>query len=49
MRMFTISNQSFIPMAYNEFDDTGRMQSTADNEWDIAPGFYDATEASFTQ
>jgi len=26
MRMFTIPNQSSVPMAYKEFDDAGRMR-----------------------
>jgi arsenic resistance protein ArsH len=26
MRMFTIPNQSSIPMAYKEFDEAGRMK-----------------------
>lgn len=29
MRMFTIPNQSSIPMAYKEFDDAGRMRPSA--------------------
>jgi len=29
MRMFTIPNQSSVPMAYQEFDDAGRMRSSA--------------------
>jgi arsenic resistance protein ArsH len=29
MRMFTIPNQSSVPMAYKEFDDTGRMRPSA--------------------
>jgi len=29
MRMFTIPNQSSVPMAYKEFDDAGRMHSFA--------------------
>ena len=29
MRMFTIPNQSSVPMAYNEFDDAGRMKPSA--------------------
>ena len=32
MRMFTIPNQSSVPMAYQEFDDAGRMR---------ASGYYD--------
>ncbi len=32
MRMFTIPNQSSVPMAYKEFDDAGRMR---------ASGYYD--------
>lgn len=32
MRMFTIPNQSSVPMAYNEFDDAGRMRQS---------GYYD--------
>lgn len=29
MRMFTIPNQSSVPMAYKEFDDAGRMRPSA--------------------
>ena len=29
MRMFTIPNQSSVPMAYQEFDDAGRMRASA--------------------
>lgn len=29
MRMFTIPNQSSVPMAYKEFDDEGRMRPSA--------------------
>ena len=29
MRMFTIPNQSSVPMAYKEFDDAGRMRASA--------------------
>lgn len=29
MRMFTIPNQSSVPMAYKEFDDVGRMRQSA--------------------
>jgi arsenical resistance protein ArsH len=29
MRMFTIPNQSSVPMAYKEFDDNGRMRPSA--------------------
>jgi len=29
MRMFTIPNQSSVPMAYREFDDAGRMRPSA--------------------
>lgn len=29
MRMFTIPNQSSVPMAYKEFDDAGRMRRSA--------------------
>lgn len=29
MRMFTIPNQSSVPMAYKEFDDSGRMRPSA--------------------
>ncbi|QNA89998.1 arsenical resistance protein ArsH [Massilia sp. Dwa41.01b] len=29
MRMFTIPNQSSVPMAYKEFDDEGRMRASA--------------------
>ena len=29
MRMFTIPNQSSVPMAYKEFDDEGRMKPSA--------------------
>jgi len=29
MRMFTIPNQSSVPMAYKEFDDAGRMRQSA--------------------
>lgn len=29
MRMFTIPNQSSVPMAYQEFDDAGRMRPSA--------------------
>jgi arsenic resistance protein ArsH len=29
MRMFTIPNQSSVPMAYKEFDDNGRMKPSA--------------------
>jgi arsenic resistance protein ArsH len=29
MRMFTIPNQSSVPMAYQEFDDAGRMRRSA--------------------
>ena len=29
MRMFTITNQSSVPMAYKEFDDAGRMRPSA--------------------
>lgn len=29
MRMITIPNQSSVPMAYNEFDDVGRMKPSA--------------------
>lgn len=29
MRMFTIPNQSSVPMAYKEFDDSGRMKLSA--------------------
>lgn len=29
MRMFTIPNQSSVPMAYKEFDDAGRMKPSA--------------------
>ncbi len=29
MRMFTIPNQSSVPKAYMEFDDTGRMKPSA--------------------
>jgi len=29
MRMFTIPNQSSVPMAYKEFDDAGRMRKSA--------------------
>ena len=29
MRMFTIPNQSSVPMAYKEFDEEGRMRSSA--------------------
>ncbi|MYM35795.1 arsenical resistance protein ArsH [Duganella sp. FT94W] len=32
MRMFTIPNQSSVPMAYNEFDEAGRMRQS---------GYYD--------
>jgi arsenic resistance protein ArsH len=28
MRMFTIPNQSSVPMAYKEFDDAGRMRQS---------------------
>jgi arsenic resistance protein ArsH len=29
MRMFTIPNQSSVPMAYKEFDESGRMRPSA--------------------
>jgi arsenic resistance protein ArsH len=29
MRMFTIPNQSSVPMAYKEFDEAGRMRPSA--------------------
>ena len=29
MRMFTIQNQSSVPMAYKEFDEAGRMRPSA--------------------
>jgi arsenic resistance protein ArsH len=29
MRMFTIPNQSSVPMAYKEFDEAGRMRRSA--------------------
>ena len=40
MRMFTIPNQSSVPMAYKEFDEAGRMRQSA---------YYDTDRAQLRQ
>ena len=45
MRMFTIPNQSSVPMAYKEFDDEGRMRPSAyyDRVVDVMEELYKIT------
>jgi arsenical resistance protein ArsH len=45
MRMFTIPNQSSVPMAYKEFDDNGRMRPSAyyDRVVDVMEELYKMT------
>ncbi|QBE63778.1 arsenical resistance protein ArsH [Pseudoduganella lutea] len=45
MRMFTIPNQSSVPMAYKEFDDAGRMRPSAyyDRVVDVMEELYKIT------
>jgi arsenic resistance protein ArsH len=45
MRMFTMPNQSSVPMAYKEFDDAGRMRPSAcyDRVVDVMEELYKMT------